>query len=116
MANFEDYAAKNHEGEWYNTKYPPQPEKYGTACHGYKSDAAEVLFSDFAILGYDVYFEYNENRYYLLNCHDHVARTDESFDNEYEIFPDPNTLIENLIIEGKKLIDIIDEIEYIEPM
>lgn len=31
-------------------------------------------------------------------------------------YTNPNNLIENLIIEGKKLIDIIDEIEYIEPM
>jgi hypothetical protein len=44
---------------------------------------------------------------YTENC-------DEHFNEEYEVFPSENNLIENLIIDGKPLIQIIDDLIEVE--
>ena len=43
-----------------------------------------------------------------------AAVCDDHFTKQYEVFPDPNTLIEQYEIGGRKLIDIIDELEEVE--
>ena len=64
---------------------------------------------------YDVRFKYHGNMYFLMYTPEYAALCDEKFTNEIEIFATPNDLIKNLEIEGRKLLDIIDEIEEIEP-
>ncbi|MDO4511684.1 MAG: hypothetical protein Q4B68_07710 [Bacteroidales bacterium] len=103
-------------GNPYNSEFPPNAKEYGTKFGGYKNANREVLFYDFAIVHYDVQFDYAGTRYYLLIEPTHAARCDENFTEEYEVFTDPNTLIKNLIINGHKLLDIIDDLENIEPM
>ena len=48
----------------------------------------------------------------------HVPTTlyDSEFCNTLDAFANPMELIHNLVIDGKKLIDIIDELEDVEPM
>ncbi len=41
---------------------------------------------------------------------------DSRFSTEFERFDDPVSLIENLRIGGSRLIDIIDNLEEVEPM
>ncbi len=45
-----------------------------------------------------------------------MALSDEHFTEEYEVFPTANAFIENFKIDGKPLIDLIDELEDVEPM
>lgn len=47
---------------------------------------------------------------------DHVVRCDEAFGNEFERFPSANAMIEQFEIDGKKLLDIIGELEDVEAM
>ena len=110
------YVAYNLFGEPFNSEFPPNVKMFGNTHRGYANDNRAVLFNDFAIEHYDVQFRYKNNWFYLLYCEDHVARCDENFTEEFETFSDPNTLIKELIIDGHKLIDIIDELEEIEPM
>lgn len=101
-------------GHPFNKKYPPNKEKYGIMHDGYKNMNREALFYDFAVMCYDVSFRYKGKNYYLLTEKDHAAVCDEKFNKEYETFPDENTLIEQFKIDGKALIDIIDELEDVD--
>lgn len=111
-----DYIGYDLAGYPYNRKYPPTGDKSAVNNYGYPNTAREVLFYDFAVQGYDVKFVYNGKIYHLLYERDHAALCDDHYTKEYETFPDPNALIENLVIDGHKLIDIIDKIEDIEPV
>ena len=63
-------------GYRYNKKYPPNKERFGESYGGYKNNAEEVLFYDFAVQFYDVSFKYKGKSYYLLTESDHVAVCD----------------------------------------
>lgn len=108
------YVEKDDSGEYYNGKYPPDAEKYGCLFNGYRNESAQVLFEEFAVHGMNVRFEYHGTMYHLLFGWDYASLTDGNYCKSYEIFPDPNTLIENLRIDGKRLIDIVDDIDYAE--
>lgn len=103
-------------GYRYNNEFPPNTFLYGNDYYGYKNAASQVLFYDFAVQMYDVKLMYNGKMYYLLYTPEYAALSDEKFNDEIEVFLTPNDLIKNLVIEGKKLLDIIDEIEEIEPV
>ena len=103
-------------GYRYNNEFPPNTTLYGNDYYGYKNAASQGLFYDFAVQMYDVRFKYHGNMYFLMYTPEHAALCDEKFTNEIEIFATPNDLIKNLEIEGRKLLEIIDEIEEIEPV
>lgn len=103
-------------GYVYNKKYPPNKEKYGTTNNGYSTDSRETLFHDFAVFGYDLQYKYKGKYYYCLTEPDYVAACDSRFTDEYQKFEDGNQYIEQFEIDGHKLIDIIDELEEVEPM
>lgn len=112
----EDYIKKDLAGFRENAKYPPNYEKYGDEYYGYKNAAEEVLFYDFAVLNYDLYFTYKGKPYHFLTETDHVAYCDEHYTEEYQVFPSANELIEQFAIDGKPLIELIDELEDVEPI
>lgn len=97
-----------------NGKYPPNREKYGDLYDGYKNWAEEVLFHRFAVLCYDVCFTYKNKEYFLLKEPDHAAVCDEHFTEEYEIYANEMELLENFKIDGKPLIELIEELEDID--
>ncbi|MCD8202493.1 MAG: hypothetical protein LUD48_02480 [Prevotella sp.] len=99
-----------------NAKYPPDIEKYGNEYHGYPNDEYETILYDFAVKGYDLIFTYKGKPYYVLFEVDHVALCDDHFTEEYEVFPNANAFIENFKIDGIPLIDLIDELEDVEPV
>ena len=71
---------------------------------------------DFAVQGYDLTFVYKGRRYHFLTTKDHVALCDEHYTEEYQVFPDGNTALEQFEIDGKPLLDIIDQLEEVEPV
>lgn len=109
------YIAVDGNGHGYNAAMPPDTKKYGTTYGGYRNNAETVLYYDFAVQGYDVSMTYNHKRFHLLYEPDHAALCDRNFSTEYETFPDPMTLIKELRLCGRKLIDIIDDLEDVEP-
>ena len=114
--NEKDYLKKDLAGYWYNSKYPPNKEKYGAEYEGYKNNAEQILFYEFAVQNYDVFFKYKGKPFYLLMDKDHVAVCDSHYTEEYEVFESANDLIEKFIIDGKPLIELIDELEDVEAM
>lgn len=109
------YIGKNLLGFRYNAAYPPNTEKYGDNYGGYPNNARQVILYDFAVQGYDVEFKYDGKTYHLLYEPDHAALCDENYSKEYETFANPMDLVENLKIQGHRLIDIIDKLEDVEP-
>ena len=110
-----DYIALDLFGHRFNQKYPPNKKLYGNDYGGYKNNAEEVLFYDFSVLFYDVSFKYNGKNYYLLTDTDHVAVCDSHFSEEYETFANAVELIENYRIDGKSLLELIGQLEDVEP-
>jgi hypothetical protein len=110
-----DYIALDLCGYRFNRKYPPNKTLYGDTYGGYKNNAEEVLFYDFAVQFYDVSFKYRGKSYYLLSDDDHVAVCDSNFTDEYETFKDAVELIENFRIDGRSLLELIDLLEEVEP-
>lgn len=104
-------------GYYYNGKYPPMISKYGDQYLGYPNWNQEVFFYEFAVQGYDVTFVYHGVKYFLMadseyycTCEDmHFMPSDKSI-----YFKNGNELIEQLDIEGHKLIEIMDELEEVE--
>ena len=111
-----EYIGEDLFGYWYNKKYPPNVEKYGSKYNGYSTDARDVLFQYFAVYGYDLQFKYKGKYYYCVTGKGHVASCDNQFTIEYQQFEDANQYIEQFEINGRKLIDIIDELEEVEPV
>lgn len=109
------YIGINAMGIRYNKEYPPNENRYGITYGGYANNARQVLLYDFAVQGYDVEFKYDGNVYHLLYESDHSALCDDNYNLELETFPNPMELIKNLRIKGHRLIDIIDELEDVEP-
>lgn len=107
---FKPHLALDDNGYPYNCKYPPNKEKYGDIYEGYKTWTEEVLFHRFGILCYDVCFVYKNNEYHLLKEYNYAAVCDEHYTEEYETFADEMALIENFKINGKPLIELIDDI------
>ena len=110
-----DYVLTDLLGYPYNSKYPPKGDKRGI-YHGYASDAEETLFYDFAVQGYDLTFIYKDKRYHFLSAKDHVALCDEHYTEEYQVFPDGNAALEQFKIEGKSLLELIYQLEEVEPV
>lgn len=104
-------------GNPYNGKYPPDYKKYGIRYEGYPTWNQEVLFYELAVIGYDASFVYHGKKYFLMadpeyycTCpDDHYTPTAQS-----QFFPNGNALIEQLLIEGKTLLSIIDELDEVE--
>ena len=104
------------DGYPFNKKYPPSKDRLRSEYGGYETWNRWILFYDFAVQGYDLYFKYKGKEYHFLSEPDYVAYCDDHYTEEYQRFPDGNVLIEQFEIDGKKLIDIIDELEDVEPM
>ena len=100
----------------YNKKYPPDFKKYGNYNCGYSSPFRYTLFYSFAVQDYDLEFSYHGEAYYCLNEGAYVALSDSHFRERNKMFENANVFIETFEIEGKRLIDIIDDLDYAEPM
>lgn len=109
-----DYIMKDLAGYDINGKYMPDYSHNGSLYHGYKNCVEEVLFYDFAVQGYDLGFTYKGKRYYFLSELDYVALSDEHFTEEYQRFDDGNAALEQFLIGGKSIIDLVDQLEDVE--
>ncbi len=100
----------------FNKKYPADFKSYGSKNGGYSSPFRSTLFYDFAVLRYDLEFSYHGKRYYCLSERDYVALCDCNFREEFKRFDNANVFIETFEVEGRKLIDVIDDLDYAEPI
>lgn len=114
MAN-KNYVIKDLEGRWFNAKYPPDFKNNGSEYDGYKTGNEEVLFYDFAVLGYDMAFSYKGKRYYFMSDPEYVALSDENFSKEYQRFDNGNDALEKFSIDGIPIVKLVDQLEDVEP-
>lgn len=104
----------NEQGFAINKLFRPCEGMYGFRFNGYPNENREALFHFFAVQGYDTSFTYHGRPYYLLYVGPWVALSDAAYTAVIQRFENANLLIENLEIEGQKLIDIIDELENVQ--
>jgi len=116
--NYEDayYIGRDVFGYPYNKKYPPDYKKYGRQYSGYATPNQEAFFYDYTVLCYDIRFTYKGTDYYIVNWQDCFALTDKKHEIMYQTFPDAIALIEQLEIDGRKLLDFMEEIEDVEAL
>lgn len=95
----------------YNKKYPADIKKYGNDYDGYPTPNRETFFFDFAVECYSVRFSYHGKSYAIQTSTDGPIQLDPYTYDILRKFPDNNALIEQMEIDGHKLIDIIDEVE-----
>ena len=108
------YIGRDVFGYPYNKKYPPDYQKYGRQFSGYATPNQEAFFYDYVVLCYDIRFTYRGKDYYIVNWQDYFAYMDQTLKITYQSFPDAIALIEQLEIDGRKLIDFMEEIEDVE--
>lgn len=109
-----DYIGHDLAGYPYNTKYPPINFSPNADNLGYSSWNRQAFFFEFAVQGYDVSFDYQGQKFYLIYDEDGAGRCRIPFNDIIEKFDSPNTLIEQMDLGGKKLIDVIDLLENVE--
>lgn len=106
-----DYIAEDSNGNLYNSEFKPDFAKNGDRYHGYKNNSQEALFYYFAVLGYDLQFDYKGQTYYFLSEDNYVARCDASFKTDLETFNNANEMLHRFMIDSVPLIDLVDQIE-----
>ena len=109
-----EYILTDSSGYPYNSEYAPDFEKYGNQYHGYQTNNQEALFYYFAVLGYDLKFTYEETTYYFLSTEEYVARTDENFQQDLEVFADANQMLKTFILEGVPLYQLADDLRNVD--
>ena len=109
-----EYILTDANGYPYNSEFKPDLEKYGDLYHGYQTNNQEALFYYFAVLGYDLQFTYGQTTYYFLSTEDYVARTDENYQQDLEVFADANEMLKAFQIEGAPLYQIADELKNVD--
>lgn len=108
------YILTDSEGFPYNSEFKPDFEKYGDKYHGYQTNNQEAIFYYFAVLGYDLQFEFNGTTHYFLSTENYVARTDDKFSQELEVFADANKMVKTFEVDGKPLVSIIDDLKNVD--
>lgn len=109
-----EYILTDSSGYPYNSEYAPDFEKYGNQYHGYQTNNQEALFYYFAVLGYDLQFTYGQTTYYFLSTEEYVARTDENFQRDLEVFADANQVLKTFILEGVPLHQLADDLRNVD--
>ena len=109
-----EYILTDSSGYPYNAEYALDFEKYGDQYHGYQTNNQEALFYYFAVLGYDLKFTYEKNTYYFLSTEEYVARTDENFQRDLEVFADANQMLKTFKIGNIPIYIIADQLVNIE--
>lgn len=108
---FADYIGYDLGGFMFNKKYPPNPSLNGGRHHGYATDNQEAFLYDVAVYLYGIKFTYNGHHYWIPSDGDGWVLLNEDNGSRSEVYDDPLKLMENVHISGKRLIDIIDDVQ-----
>jgi hypothetical protein len=100
---FADYIGYDLGGFLYNKKYPPKH-------HGYATDNQEAFLYDVALYLYGIKFTYDGHQYWIPSDGNGWVLINEDDNTRSDSYENPLELIENAIIGGKRLIEIIDEV------
>ncbi len=108
---FADYVGFDLGGFMYNKKYPPNERVNGSHHHGYATDNQECFLYDVALYLYGIKFTYKGKHYWIPSDGEAWVLINEDDNTQSEPYDNPLDLIENAMIDGKHIIDILDEFE-----
>jgi hypothetical protein len=108
-----DYVGLDLFGYEYNRKYPPNADKFGNNYGGYATPNQEVFFYDYCIQQYGIVFSYDEVLYEAEFTDEGPILTNKTANEVQGPFDSAVQLLEEAKINGKKMIDIIDELQNI---
>lgn len=100
-------------GNEYNCKYPPASDRFSNEFGGYSTPNQETFFYDFCILQYGVVFSFEDQLYEAEFTDDGPILTNRFTQEVQGPFDDAVKLLENSDVKGKKMINILDELENI---
>ena len=100
-------------GNEYNCKYPPNPDLYGHDFDGYATPNQLTFFYDFCINQYGVAFSFGGNDYEAEFTENGPILTNRTSGTIQGPFDDAVQLLECSSIKDKKLVDLIDQLEYV---
>lgn len=110
---FADYIGYDFGGFMYNKKYPPNHAANGSHHHGYATDNQGAFLYDVAVYLYGIKFSYNGHHYWIPSDGDGWVLIDETDNTRSNSYDNPIELMENVTIDGKRIIDIIDDVKNI---
>ncbi len=108
-----DYVGYNLFGYEYNIKYPPNVEKFGKDFGGYATPNQETFFYDYCIQQYGVAFSYGEVLYETEFTDKGPILTNLATKEVQGPFDSAVQLLENAKINGRKMIDMLEEFQHI---
>lgn len=108
-----DYVGHDLFGYEYNRKYPPNKEKFGNDFGGYATPNQETFFYDYCIQQYGVVFSYEGTLYETEFTDEGPIVTNLATKEIQGPFDNAAQLLENANVNGRKLIDILDELQNI---
>ena len=105
-----DYIGYDLFGYEYNIKYPPNEEKFGNEFGGYATPNQETFFYDYCVHLYGVVFSYEEVLYETEFTDEGPILKNLTTKEVQGPFDSALQLLEKANINGKKMIDILDEL------
>jgi hypothetical protein len=108
-----DYVGHDLFGYEYNRKYPPNKEMFGNDFGGYATPNQETFFYDYCIQQYGVVFSYEEVSYETEFTNEGPILRNITTQKVQGPFDDAVQLLEKAIINGRKMIDILDNLQNI---
>lgn len=109
-----DYVGFDLFGFAYNCKYPPDMSRYGRDYDGYATPNQGTFFYDFCILQYGVVFYHKNTPYKAEFTNDGPIVRNYGTGEIQGPFEDAVNLIEEAIINGQKLLHVMEELEDID--
>lgn len=100
-------------GNEYNCKYHPNKEVNGTDYEGYATPNQLTFFYDFCIQHYGVGFYYHNNQYEAEFVDEGPVLINKTENEVQGPFVDAMELIETSDVDGKRLIDVMEDLEHV---
>lgn len=108
-----DYIGYDLFGYEYNKKYPPNLNNKANKYDGYATPNEPTFFYDFCIQRYGVMFYYKNCKYEAMFTDEGPILKNYNTEEIQGPFEDPVDLMERSDFEGKKLIEIINDLGYV---
>lgn len=100
-------------GYAFNRKYPPDVKRYGRGYDGYPSPNQSAFFYYFCVQQYGVAFYYKGYYYEAEITEEGPILNNKTTKSVQGPFEDAVKLLEDSRLDGKRMIDILDQLEYV---
>ena len=100
---------------WYEDEFPPKGDMAKGRYSGYNTWNECILFHEFAVNLYDMWFSYKGRKYFFNNSGDDgVQWVSEDWRETYGEWANPVEFIKNFELDGRKLFEVVNELDEID--